>query len=257
MPLKLIANTVWEDAARLVLTDTSDVERTDTTGLEHITGGQRWHRWTSDTTADCRIAYVNANAGLSADHAVLCRADAHVGHRVKIRSYATYAGTSTTEYDSGVTFAPTMIGRLTQDYLWELGTLTGKQGFGFEFSSGTAGVYTKNVYPMYFGNAFVFSYPGSVQIAQLPSPYVYTYQRETYLCDYQWTFSATNVSKADVRTFEALYRAQSSPVFLYDEDATLIDFSLLHGVLLPPVVSAAFNDVHQISFSILELRQWA
>lgn len=259
MSLKILANTVWEDSAQLKVTDTSDAATTDTAGVENIAGGQRWQYWTSGSTADRRLAYINKNGGLACDYAVLTRADLHVGHEIEIHSWSNYTSSATAEYDSGSNFNPTLIGAKSQDYVWDLtsNAITGKQAMTMAFKSGGAGVYTKKVHQLYFASAFTLSFPGSISISRLRFPSQHLYDRQNYLVDEEWQFRAEQLSQADVDTFHALYMLQKRPLFIYDADGTLIPFKLLHCIIRDFQVVQEFDDHYSITISALMLRQWA
>ena len=259
MPLVFLANTAWKDAAQLKVTDTADTATTDTTGLENVTGGQRWHRWTSGATADRRIAYINKSGGMSCTYAVLTRADLHVGHQVMIHSWSNYTSSATTELDTGTTWAPTLIGERAQDYVWNLtsNAISSKQALTMTFLAGTGGNYTKTVGQIYFSNGLSLSYPGPVQISKLAFPSTYVYDRQAYIVDEEWQFVITQMSRAEVETFETQYMLQRRPIFIYDTDGTLIPTKLLHCMIKEFRIVEVFDDFYAIQLEVVKLRQWA
>lgn len=255
MPLQVLTNTVWQDAASLIATDTSYVVQSESAGLEHITGGQRWQYWTQSGTANRYLSYVNKNGGLSCSHVVLTRADRHVGHQIELISHTNYSGTATAEFDSGSSWAPTLIGRTSQDYVWEL-SCASKQALTLALLSGTGGVYQKSVSQLYFSDALTLTYPQPVSRSPLRFPTTYTHRREAYLVDESWAFSAVQLTRAEAETFQSLYRLQSSPCFIYDEDGTIIPFKLLHGIMTNFQIVAYFDDMYAVTFTMLALREW-
>lgn len=255
MPLRVLTNTIWQDAASLIVTDTSYALTTDASGLEHVTAGQRWHKWTQSGTADRYISYVNKNGGLGCSHVVLTRADLHVGHQVQLISHSSYSGTATTEYNSGSSWAPTLIGRTSQDHVWTL-ACSSKQAMTLGLLAGTAGSYAKSVHQIYFSDALTLTYPQGVTRSQLRFPTTYTHKREAYLVDEQWDFSAVGLTRAEVETLQSLYRLQAAPCFIYDADGTLIPFKLLHGLMSNFQIVAYFDDGYAVQMTVLALREW-
>lgn len=259
MPLIVLANTAQKDAAQLKVTDTADTATTDITGLENIAGGQRWQKWTSGATADRRIAYINKGGGMSCTHVVLTRADLHVGHQVVIHSWSNYTSSATTELDTGTTWAPTLIGERSQDFVWDLtaNAIASKQALTMTFQAGTGGNYTKVVGQIYFSNGLSLLYPGSVQIQKLPFPSTYVYDRQAYSVDEEWQFIATQMTRAEVETFETQYMLQRRPIFIYDAAGTLIPTKLLHCMIKEFRIIEIFDDFYAIQLTVNKLRQWA
>lgn len=256
MSLALLVNSAWQVAAQLKVTDTANVNTSDQTGIENVGGGQRWQYWQSGATADRRLAYINKNGGMGCSHVVLARADRHVGHQVVIHSWSTYSSASTTEYDSGANFNPTLLGPRLQDYVWAI-TTASKQALSLTLQAGAGGNYTKLVNQLYFANALTLSFPTKVTIERLPFPSQYLYNRESYLVDEQWEIQAEKLSKADVATFEQLYLLQRQPLFIYDSLGTVITTGLLHCILQNFQVVQGFNDIYAVKLTCLALRQWA
>lgn len=258
MSLQILTNTVFRDCAQLKVTDTAEVATTDTTGLENVTGGQRWQYWTSGTTADRRIAYINKNGGLACSHVVLTRADLHQNHQIQIHSWSNYTSSATTEYDSGASFAPTLIGPFAQDYVWDLtaASITNKQAMTMAFVAGTGGAYTKKVHQLYFSSALTLNYPGSITIERQKFPTMYLYDRQSYLVDSEFQILAASLTEAEVNTFNNLYMLQRRPIFIYDSAGTLITFKLLHCIIKDFKVVESFHDTYDVQLDVLSLRQW-
>lgn len=260
MPLQILANTVWEDAALVQVTDTIGGLTADSFGVENVTGGQRWHQWRSiAATTDRRLVYVNKSGNLECTHVVLSRADLHSGHQLLIHSWDNYTSSSTEEYDSGSDFDPTFLGPRSQDYVWDLSdaSISSKEALSMTFAAGAGGDYTKIVSKLYFSQAVTLENPGPIQIRPVPFPTPYTAERQSHLVDEQWTFTATDIPRATIAAFEALPNLKTDPLFIYDADATLIPFGLLHGIVVDYTVNAFFDDKHALTMNVFALRQWA
>lgn len=251
MSLLLLPNNVWHDAAQIKVTDSLNVETTDSAGLESVIGGPRSIYWTSGATDARRIALVNKDGTLSCSHIILARADWHLTKNLSLISWSNYSSTSTTEY-STASFAESLIGPREQDWVYPL-ELSSKQAIGVSFNSTG---YTKLVNKFFVSNAITLEHYTAPSFQMLPFPSRHQHLRQQYLVDRVWNISVEKLTKAEVDTIEAIPNLLSEPLFIYDADGTSIYHKLIFGIISDHQVTAAFNDLYQLSLTVRELRQW-
>jgi hypothetical protein len=255
MSIILLANTVWGSASQLLVTDTSNAATTDQAGIYTVTGTSRHLSWQSGATADRRIVYINKAGTLSCTHMVLTRADRHNTHQVIIRSYSTYSSSTTAEYTSAASFAETLVGAGSTDWVKAI-TISSKQALGIDLLAGTGGLYTKYVHSLYFCNALTFDYPESVQLAPLPMWTRVPIKHQSYLVNEQQTYVFNSLTRAEVLAFDQIYRLRENPVFLYDSAGTLIPDKLVHGLIVDRTIVRQFHDLYAIQVQFVTLRRW-
>lgn len=259
MPLVILTNTVWEDAARVVVTDVSYAQTADITGLQSITGGHNHYSWSQTGTDDRFITYVNKAGGIACNYVVVTRANAFNGHQVAITSYASYSGTAGTEFDSGTSFAETLTGLYGRDWVRAL-SVSGKEGIGINLTAGSGGNYAKTLYKVYFSTGFTLNYPGvegspAVVITPLPQHSRFFLQKQSFAVNERWVFTAHGLTRAEFQTFEQLAYLKTDAFFIYDSAGTLIPFKLLHCVLESYQVLGVFDNLFAIQFSVLQVEQ--
>lgn len=258
MGIKILANTVWRDAARVVATDTSDVELSNQTALESITGGSRHLSYSGAGTSGVRLVYLNKSAGLDADHAVVIRADRHVGHSLAVRSWDTYR-TLGNVLSSSSNFNPTLVGPTGQDFVLPFTLATNKQAFELELDSGSGGSYTKLVHQVFFSKAVEFLHQEgkpSFRKLRFPTRYEEPTTHKVYLADELVQITAGNVPNDTVRDFERLPWLKQEPLVIYDSTGKDIPYFALHGIIADYSAVQEFDDKYRVTMQILRLRHW-
>lgn len=252
MSIVLLPNNVWAASALTDVTDLSDSSiAADRANAENLAGGPRSLPFTSSVTSGIRTVYVNKAGTLSATHAVLARADLHIGKGVDVRSWTSYPSTFIQEY-SFPSFSPTLVGKRSQDFVATL-SATGKQAFGMSFVD----TYAKTIGKVFFSNGVTLPYSQEVQTKHLGFPSRSTYRRQTYLIDEQWQFTFLGVTRADVAAFEAIPNLLSEPMFVYDPSGAQIPYFLIHGIITTRKVASFADDLHTLTFTMDALRQWS
>lgn len=260
MPLVILTNTVWDDAARVVVTDNTYAETAEQTGLQSITGGHNHYSWSQSGTADRFVAYVNKVGGLGCTYIVVTHADAFNTHQVQITSWATWTSSTTTEWDSGSSFAETLVGPQSKDWVRAV-TISNKEAIGLNLTGGTGGSYAKTLYKVYFSTGFTLNYPGvegspAVTIEPLPRFSRHTILKQHYAVTERWTFTAHGLTRAELQTFEQLPFLKTDAFFIYDSAGTLISHKLLQCVMESYQVLGVFDNLYAIQFSVLAVNQY-
>lgn len=251
MSFFILTNTARERAALLQATDSSDVA-TDATGIKNVSGGPRHLSWTQSGTGERRIAYINKTNKFTVDTFIMTRADRHVGHEFKLRSWSAYPGTSTDHVNSS-NWAPTLVGVGSNDFVQTGLTITAAEAVGIVLAAGTAGAYTKTVSQLFFGTAFNLPEPRSVSV-QMQWQTV-TLGRKSYLLRERRSFTLENISRAEVETLQAL--PNDEPLFFYDSTGIVFADKLYHCLLTDVAIQPAQNDNHNVSIEISQLRHYA
>lgn len=254
MSLLILPNSAWQYAAQIKPTDTSNVNTTDTVGIENVVGGHRHHFWQT-STADRRLVYVDLSARMNATHCIVAGATDFANHSFKVLSWSDYSATMTTEYDSGAAFAGPYVGKQSSDFIYEFAARrTAREGFGIELAAGTGGGWIKTVNKMYFADAFTINFGSIVRFTPSRFPERYTYRKQTYLIEERWSLVADNLTAAEKASFEGIYNLHDEPVFIYDSSGDIIPYKLLHGMISNYIVTALFNDMYRIDFEVLAIR---
>lgn len=261
MSIWLLANTVGQECAQIVATDTSDAATSSQDKVGVIKGGQRHLKWTSDhATAARRVAYVDKTSNLTADFCVVTDAVAHNGKNLKIIEFTTYPGTETNLFNA--TLAGTdFIGSGAQDFVYKFPTQqTSKQGFAVEFGSTD---YQKTARQVYFSQGLEFpDMPGNYEI-ELQRVSIHEPPAEHYGQRYKlWalaTLAASEVTKAQLQTYIQLWK--EDPVFFYDTSGTAqignaIEEKLWHCIILQEQITPVHDDSHRIDWTLGLLRSW-
>lgn len=257
MPLKILTNTVWNDAVQIVATDTSNVTTGEDATIENVTGGSPHVFWQSSATSDRRLVYINKSGNLNSSHFVLVRADRHVGHQINLYKFATYSSSATLVTSTANPLATgDLIGQSSQDLVLTCSAAS-QQALCAEFLAGTGGNYTKQVHQAYFCNAFTLNYPAEMTTQTLSFPSRQSYKGKSWLVDRAITINAHQLTRTDINTFEALYNLKSEPFFIYDSDGYQIRFKLLHCVYASHQVTASFDDFFDLTLNVYQLRRWA
>ncbi len=247
MSIELIFNTVWRDCARVLPTDSSNVATADTTDIENITRGPRHFDWAQSGTAVRRLVYESQSANLSANRAVITRAD-RLASGYTLRKYAAYPGTATTIENSGS--PPTCIGQNSQDYVASFTAAASQEAFSLEF----LGSSSKKVNKFYLGTAIEFTRPQSCTI--VPFWDMYRVGRKHYLCSQILSIRFAHVSQSIVDTLEDMHLQKDEPCFFHDPEGGHLTDKLWHGVLSQPVVTPIFNNSYDVDLQMFRLREY-
>lgn len=256
MTLRLCVNNAFNDCSALLVTDTSHAATTDADGVFSVVGSPRHLSWTQSGTGGRIVAYVNKAANLAFDTFIMTRADRHVGHEFRLRSYATYTSSST-DHISSSNWAPTLVGVRSQDFITTAYSQTGRAALGIYLSDGTGGAYSKSVAPFYFCSSFVFPSAQSVGVQMRPYFQGLTNGRNWYLFEEVLTLNIDGLTRAQVDTLQMMPRLMSEPSFLYDDSGYLLADYLWHGLVTSLTVAQAQNDFHSISLEFARLRSYA
>lgn len=248
--MKLIVNSILEDTAVIKVTDGSDTNQTaETETAKLISKGPRHLYQTQTGTGARRYVYINTAGGLSCDTCVIVRADRHNGKAVKIKKWSDYTASVTDVYSSG-TWAPTLLGPLSQDAILENLGISSVEAVGLELGS----TYSKTISQVYFGTAFVFDSMTSAKISldwdriQLG--------KQSLLTDYSVAITAAMLTRAEVNTFESLFNLTTEPCFLYDSDEVWLPDKLWHVAIPSYSIQPLVNDLYDVSFTAHRLRAY-
>lgn len=254
--MKIIANTVWENAVQVTPTDSTPAVTTDKAGVLCVTGGPRHLSWTQSGTAERSIWYANTAGNLSCDSVVITRAEKHVGHQIQILSSDDFLTTTATEYDSGSDFDPTLVGKNSRDWVKTDLDISDAEGIAVRLMDGDAGSYTRTLHQVYFGTALDLEDLKQVQTAPLRRKTRHnTEEGQTYVVTERATLRFEGVTSTNIDTFETLYRLREEPVFLYDEDGYWLDDNLWHCVIESNPIEKTFDDHHSLELRVLRLAE--
>lgn len=253
MPLKILTNTVWYNAARVFVANGSHSPTAEQATIENITGGHNHYSWVSADTAGKYIVYANkTNDNITCDHVVLTRADRHSTRDIQIRKFSTFSSSETTEYTAGGSFGPTMIGVNATTWVQTL-SVSNQEAVALLMNS----TYAKTVDKLYFSQAYTLSYPGSVRYNPYPLNTKILLGKQAYEVTGQWQFRADNLTRAEVEDLETWPYLKTEPFFIYDSDGTLIKYKVIHCVLENLQIGARQNDIYEVQFVVHELKEWA
>jgi hypothetical protein len=263
MSIWLLANTVGDNAAQIVATDTSDSSSgINQTGVASIKGGPRHLKWTaSHATAARRLAYVNKSGGLVADFCVIVDAKAHDGKQVDIVEFTTY-GTTESDVDSRTLADSDYVGTSGRDFVHQFSAKqSSKQGFAVEFA-GTD--YQKTARQIYFSEGLEFADMPDFATIQIERVGYHAEPVEHFGSFYHLealaSFKVSEVSRADLNTFLGLWK--EDPVFFYDSSGssqvgTAIEDKIWHSIIMNYRVLPVHDDSNEIEFDIGILRAWS
>lgn len=252
MPLKILTNTVWYNAARVFVADGSHNPTAEQTYIENITGGHNHNYWVSSDTAGKYIVYANkTNDNLTCSHVVLTRADLHLTRDIQIRRFPTFPSSEATAWTASGNFAPGFIGVNTTTWVQEV-SCTNQEAIALLMNS----TYSKTINKLYFSNAFTLSYPGSVKYAPFPLNSKIVLNKQAYMVTGRWQFRADNLTRAEIEDLEMWPYLKTEPFFIYDADGTLIKYKVIHCLLESLQISARQDDIYEIIFSAFELKEW-
>lgn len=258
MALKIITNTVWRDSAVIWEETSGTYETVDK--LINVTGGQRYLQCnntgiaTGASTFD--IYYVNKSGGLDADTVILTHANEHATHGVTINSYATFGGGATSIL-SDSNFAGANAGN---DYILEFTEKTNQQALEVQFSSGTGGSYIPIVTGVILGSSTSLSCI-EPNVEFMPEARKIKLCKSYYEVTDKITFTATNLTKAEIDELENQYNLNEEPFFIYDDEAAILDDSLWHVVMPEKIVIQEWTDRngdsgYSVQFKCYRLREY-
>lgn len=257
MSLKILVNSAWENATRLIATDTSNVTTSEDETIENIAGGMPYVFWQSSSTSDRRIVYIDKSSNLSSTHFILLRADRHVGHKINLRKFTSYPSTSSLVTSSNNPIATAdLIGQSNQDLVLDC-SASSVEALCAEFVAGTGGNYTKYIHQAYFANAFTLNYPGNIDTILAPFPSYYKYKAKSYLIDATISIAANKLTRDEVNDFENLYNLRQEPFFIYDSTGDNIRYKLIHCVLEDYQIEQFQDDFYNIALRVARLRRWS
>lgn len=252
MPLKILTNSAAAGMARVTITDTSNASAGDEAGIESILGGPRWVSHSSGSTGDRRYVYINKTTGLSCDYVVMPNMDRHNGHGVTLRHYSTYTASTITDFTT-TNFAETLYGPTEKDW-YRAFSASSKAALAVDLVAGTGGNYTKTVNQIFFSTAHTLNYPGPITRRPLRTPSPHLYRRRMFQVQEEISFSAENLSRAQVAAFLALPKLKEEPCFLLDEDGTRIAERLLHVIVTDYKIEPFGDDKHFLYVNAFVLR---
>lgn len=253
--IHLLANTIYDQAAEVRVTNDSLVAA-DTDFKLNVTGGQRHLKWRQTSAAKRLINYTEPGAGLSARFVVLTNANIFEGHAIAIQSWTSLWSGNVVHFTSSGTFSETKYGPKNHDWVYDLGTLTGKAAIGIEMNDGTGGSYVRKCGKLYFSDPVSFD-----GFASKPE---YANQNETllvgeqaYQIDETMRCSFGPITRAQVESIQNLPDIGKEPFFLYDEDGHALHETLLHVIALDYSFQAlpASDDVFLFNLLVGRLRQ--
>ena len=257
MSLIVLANTVGRDAARMLVTDTSNTDSGSgyyATVTKAKSGPRYWK--TALTTGAHRIVYINKTNKLSFDYAVIARAKWHDSYDINILSFTTYPGTADTL--STITMAD-YVGPYSCDYVYSRGSvLEDREAVGIEYADTG---YTKYFSQIFFCQSLTFEHAQPRMDFQL-APYM---ARPVRAFDNYWylyataSFTLTNVTTSELDTWWSL--PLSYGFFLYDDSGTatvgdFIEHKLWHCILLSEQVIPIHDEFNNLALQVGILRQW-
>ncbi len=254
MALKILTNSVWSQSAVIKVTDTSNADTTEQTGIETLIGGLPHLYWTSSDTTEKRIVYLNKNSGISSTHFILKRADKHLGHKINLYKSSSYSSSiSSVVSSSDPIVAGDLIGTNDDSLVLECAS-TNVEALIAEFKSGTGGTYTKYIHQCFFSTAFDLEYTNSYKTLSLPFPSVITKSNKTYLVNKQISISVNKLTRTQINSFYALYKINQEPFFLYDSTGNFLRKKLIHCIANKFAVSQATDDHYILNLDLYELR---
>lgn len=252
MALKLLPNTAAYEAARVTITNDTDTSAGDELGIESITGGPRWLSHVSGTTGNRRYVYLNKTAGISCGYVVVTDADRHNNHGAVLKSWSSYPSTSTDAFTvSG--FAETLVGPTSRDW-YRAFSVSGVKAVALELSGGTGGAYTKTVGQIFFSTPFALDKPGQPVRQYLPFPTRHYFKRRMFLIQEQISLSATDLTLANIQSFERIPKLLEEPMFLLDESGVQFPEKLLHVIISGFSAQPITHDLFNLNLSLLVLR---
>lgn len=255
MPVTLLPNSVWGNAARVVATSTSDVELADQAGIESVTGGGRYLYYTGAGSGNLRVTYVNKAGGLACDHCVIVNAASHLGHFVRLRSWTNYPSVSSSFFTEDP-FAQPLVGPKGKDFVYQFNALSGLQAVALELDSGAGGSYSKIVQQVYFSTGYTFQNIDQLRRKVLKKGEPYSVRRRSYQVSEEVNFIASAVSRAELQAFERLYKLKDEPLFLYESAGVRILDKLLHGFVKDFKTVAVADDLHTVAVDFLALEYY-
>lgn len=253
MALKILTNQAWRDAAQISITDSSFAEVTaDQTKALNVVGGHRGLAFSSSTTGDRIITYINKSGNLAADTMVAVGASAFNGHQVKVQQYTTYTS-SVTDIFSTSNFAETLIGYQSTDWVYEFSAVSTKQALALYLGAGTGGAYTKTIGQVYFCNALSLSYPADLVVQPLPLKATVQLAGVPFGVMEKFNFKFNGVSATEAQSLTNLYKKTREPIFIYDSNGDWVFDKLLHCVVGAVKIGERFDDLHDVSLEVYRL----
>lgn len=253
MAVKLLVNALARDAVQIKATDGSNVDLANQDTLFNIVGGARHLFYQPSLTGTVRACYINTN-GISADTAILTNADNYAGKALKLINFSTYSSSSSNIYSSA-SFAETLIGARSQDWVYPFNQLTNQDAFVLEVAFGGSSI---NLGKVVFASTFTLSSPNMVeQVSVQPYWNQVVVAGRHYLTEQRLTCIISNLTDAQVETLESLYKIRELPFFLYDDAADFLTDKLWHCVVGSMRSAKSFNDANDVAFELYRLRSYA
>lgn len=250
MAISILANTVWQNAAELQITDSSQVVTGEQDGQEILTGGPPHLFHTQSGIARRRYVYVNKAGGLSCDATVLTKATRHTGKSVKISNWSGWPS-GRVDNLSDAAWAPTCVG-LNSDTFVQLNlAISNVTAVGWSLDSGD---YTKKMSQMYFCTAFTSGDWVGVRVT--PEWGSVLIRRRVCLYREKATAVIENLTRAQVNTLRGLYRFMDEPIFIYDSTAAFFSNNLWHCMVVNVQVTQQALDLFTVSLDLVRLREY-
>jgi hypothetical protein len=252
--IKLVVNSAWRDAIRILVTDNSDVASSDGDKITNVTTGPRHLEWTQSGTSARRIVYHNGDGGIDYDTFIVTRADRLNTHSVKIIEWTAYTATSSNEF-STTTFAETLVGAQSTDWVYEpASAVTGLEALGLETDAGTGGAFTATLNKVYAGTSIELENPVSAGTQPVDRTTRIVLDTKSYQVDELLTLTFKHVTSAQVESIRNLYQIHTEPFFVYDQEDNWVPYKLYHCVFAGAPVTQVFDDLYNMTLNLARVR---
>lgn len=252
--IRILANTVGLQATKLLVTDSSNVEKTDEIDkLRNIIGGSRHLFYEQTGSVTRRLVYLDEGYGFDFDYMYIRHASLNTGNTINIIEWSDYPGTSNT-LASSLDLDAHLVGRDQLDAIYAVADSGGIEAIGIELGNG----YQAKVGQVFFCKAVSFD------AIQLGASYTRTSidERQSQYKHYDnfYDLRATYEIKLEVtqqQYHDFLQLPLLHPFVVYDDEQAVLGESAIHCILISHTANVLADDTFYLNLSLGELRQWA
>lgn len=251
--IHILSNTVGLQASKVLVTDASNVEKTDeVTRLRNIVGGGRHLFYTQTGTTTRRLVYLDEGKNLEFDFLYIRHASLNTGNTINVIEWSDYPGTSNT-LSSSLDLDNYLVGRHELDAIVPIENSGAIEAVGIELGNG----YTSKVGQVFFSKAVSFD---SIQVGASYSRQVAN-ERQAQYKHYDNFFDLLSFYEVRIEATKSQYEQLKKlrfdlPVVIYDDEQALFGESAVHCIIRSYNANPIAEDSFYISLSLGELRQW-
>ena len=251
--IHILSNTVGRQSSKVLVSDASNVERTDeVTRLRNIVGGGRHLFYAQTGSATRRIVYLDEGQSFEFDFLYIRHASLNTGNTINVIEWSDYPSNSNTLLSS-IDLDDYLVGRKQLDAIIPVENSGTIEAVGIEIGNG----YNSKVGQIYFSKTVTFDgiQPGASYTRQVLNERQAQYKHYDNYFDivsfYDLRFEVTKSQYDEFCKIEF-----KEPLVIYDDEQALLAETAVHCLIRDYSANPVAEDSFYLSLSLAELRQW-